>query len=136
MDRPLGYDPLKVILTYGGVAITGYADGSMIEVERNTDNAFPYIGTQGDGAFAESADKSGKITVNLMQTSPSVRYFNEMAKKKGDDASVPVSIVDMNTNALQVSGNYARILKQPQKPVNKEIKEIKIEIYVMDMDIE
>lgn len=48
----LGYDPEKVILSYGGVAITGYAEGAFIEVEKNEDNVFPYVGTQGDVGFA------------------------------------------------------------------------------------
>lgn len=131
----LGYDPEKVILSYGGVAITGYAEGAFIEVEKNEDNVFPYVGTQGDVGFAESCDRTGKITITLMQTSPSVKYLNDMAKKKGDSASVPVSIVDMNTNGTNCSGTKARVIKESQVSFDKEIKERKFEIYVADMEI-
>jgi hypothetical protein len=132
----LGYDPLKVILTFGGVAITGYADGAMIEVEKNEDNAKPYVGTQGDVAFAESADRTGKIKINLMQTSPSVKYLNDCAKKKGDEASLPVSIVDMNTNGTNCSGTKARVIKESKVTYDKEVKEHEFEIYVADLTIE
>ena len=131
----LTYDPLKVTLVVGSVAIVGFAEGSMIEVERNEDAITPYVGTQGEVAFAESADKTGTIKVTLMQTSPSVVYLNTLAKLKGDEAAFPVSIVNMNTNGVSSSGTKARVKKMASEVYDKEVTEREFEIFVADLDI-
>ena len=129
------FDPQKVNLVVKGVAITGFAEGTMIEIERNEDAIIPYVGTQGEVAFAESADKTGVIKVTLMQTSPSVGYLNTLAKQKGDDAAFPVSVVNMNTNAISASGTKARVKKMATETIDKEVKEREFEIYVADLDL-
>lgn len=131
----LTYDPLKVNLIIGNVAITGFAEGSMIEVERNEDAVYPYVGTQGEVSYAESADKTGIIKIVLMQTSPSVQYLNTLAKQKGDDAAFPVSVVNMNTNGISASGTKARVKKMASETIDKEITEREFEIFVADLDL-
>ena len=37
------FDPQKVNLVVKGVAITGFAEGTMIEIERNEDAIIPYV---------------------------------------------------------------------------------------------
>ena len=131
----LTYDPLKVTLVVGTVVIVGFAEGSMVEVERNEDAVAPYVGTQGEVAFAESADKTGTIKITLMQTSPSVSYLNTLAKQKGDDAAFPVSIVNMNTNGVSASGTKARVKKIAAEVYDKEVTEREFEIFVADLDL-
>ncbi len=131
----LTYDPLKVTLVVGTVAITGFAEGSMIEVERNEDAIYPYVGTQGEVAIAESADKTGTIKITLMQTSPSVQYLNTLAKQKGDEAAFAVSIVNMNTNGVSASGTKARVKKMAAEAYDKEVTEREFEIFVSDLDM-
>lgn len=131
----LTYDPLKVNLIVGDVAIVGFAEGSMIEVERNEDAIYPYVGTKGEVSIAESADKTGTIKVVLKQTSPSVGYLNTLAKQKGDDSFFPVSIVNMNTNGQSASGTKCRVKKMASESYDKEITEREFEIFVADLDI-
>lgn len=128
------YDPEKVNLIVKNVAIVGFADGSIIEVERNEDSIVPYVGTKGEVAFAESADKTGIIKVNLMSTSPSVQFLNSLAKQKGDDASFAVSVINMNTNAISVSATKARVKKMASEKIDKEVTTREFEIYVADLD--
>ena len=131
----LTYDPKKVTLIVGTVAIVGYAEGSMIEIERNEDAITAHVGTQGEVAFAESADKTGIVKVTLMQTSPSVSYLNTLAKQKGDDAAFPISVVNMNTNGVSASGTKARVKKMASEVIDKEITEREFEIFVADLDL-
>lgn len=131
----LTYDPLKVNLVVNNVVITGFADGTMIEVERNEDAIMPYVGTQGEVAIAESADKTGTVKITLMQTSPSVGFLNMLAKQKGDDAAFPISVVNMNTNAISASGTKARVKKMATESIDKEVKEREFEIFVADLDL-
>lgn len=65
------FDPKQVSITYGGKIITGFADGSFITVERNQQAQNLKVGTDGEGTRVKTNDRSGKVTINLMQSSPS-----------------------------------------------------------------
>jgi len=67
----LTYNPKQVTLSLGAKTMTGFMDGTFILAERN-DQAFHLkVGSDGEGARAKSADQSGKVTLTLLQTSPS-----------------------------------------------------------------
>lgn len=66
----LNYDPKAVVVTYQGVNVTGYQDGTFIEVERAADSFTKHVGSGGQVARSKSADRSGKITLTLMAVSP------------------------------------------------------------------
>ena len=123
------YDPKKVNLIVNGITITGFADGSMISVERNEDSIVPHVGTKGEVSVAESADESGEITINLASTSPQVQYFVQLSKQKGDDADFSVSIVNMNTNGVSLSSNDCRVKKLPQIEFGDEVDEVEIVLF-------
>lgn len=63
------YSPKKVQVIVNGVPLTGFADGSFVEVEMSADAFTMVIGADGEGARAASADQSGTVTVRLLQTS-------------------------------------------------------------------
>lgn len=128
------YDPQKVNLVVDGIAITGFAKGSMITVERNEDSALPYIGNQGDGAYAENADKSGKIKIVLMQTSPSVELLDRKSDEKGESAMFSTSIIDSNSGATNATGSDCRVLKPASKGYDKEVKEREFEIFAIRLN--
>jgi len=65
------YDPKKVTQIIAGQVLEGYSEGTMISVERNEDSAVLSIGSQGEGVRTISNNKSGRVTINLQQTSPS-----------------------------------------------------------------
>lgn len=62
------YNPKKVLMTWGEVLFTGFADGTMIEAARNNQSVNLAIGSTGDGARAISNDHSGIVTATLLQT--------------------------------------------------------------------
>ncbi len=66
------YSPKKVTISWlpAGI-ITGYADGSFIKVSRRTDTVSLIVGSDGGAARSMLSDKSGEITISLLQTSPS-----------------------------------------------------------------
>lgn len=70
------YRPKDVIYTYAGSIIDGFADGTFLSVARNEDSATYQRGGQGGGTRTLSADKSGRVTATLQQTSPSNAIFS------------------------------------------------------------
>jgi hypothetical protein len=70
------YNPKKVQLAIGPHIVTGYADGTFIQVDRNADQFAVVVGADGEAARSASADKSGTVTVTLMQTSASNDFLS------------------------------------------------------------
>ena len=71
------YNPKKVQVIVGSHIVTGYADGTFLNVERNADQFQAIVGADGESARVASADKSGLITLTLMQTSESNDFLSE-----------------------------------------------------------
>lgn len=63
-----GYSAQNVTVTFLGKVISGFAEGDdVIQVERNKPTMTQTVGVQGDGMYSQTADKSGKITLKLLQ---------------------------------------------------------------------
>jgi len=69
------YDPLQIIIVFGGFIIDGFADGTFVTIDFNNDLYTLKMGSQGDGTRSKSNDLSALITVTLQQTSPSNASF-------------------------------------------------------------
>ena len=65
------YDPGQVQLSFFGVIVTGFADGTMITVERDEKTWTKKVGADGEVARTRVRNSSGKITFTLMSTSSS-----------------------------------------------------------------
>jgi len=76
------YDPKKVIVVFGGVSITGYADGTFVSVAPATERFSKVVGADGEVARARSNDNTHEVTITLMQTSAS---NDDLADISGQD---------------------------------------------------
>lgn len=84
------YDPTKVIVTVGPYVIAGFAEGSLVKAERNVDAYKLTVGGKGDASVRfKSADRSGRITLTLLQSSGSNGQLTSLA------------LLDENGNPLQ-----------------------------------
>jgi len=92
------YNPKKVLLSWGPVLFEGYADGSMIEATRNNQAVNLAIGSTGAGCRAISNDKSGTVTVNLLQSSLTNGLLNAQAiiDEASGDAVYPLFLKDLS----------------------------------------
>jgi len=62
------YSAQNVTVTFLGKVISGFADGDdAIMVERNKPTMTQLIGMQGDGVYTQTSDKSGVVTLKLLQ---------------------------------------------------------------------
>jgi hypothetical protein len=116
------YDPAKVIVTFGGAIITGFADGTFIQVSPASDLFTKKVGADGETARAKSSDETYEVTLTLMQTSLSNKVLN--AFKEADRLSstgvLPLSITDLSGTAL-FFWPQAWIKKSPGGEFGKEI---------------
>lgn len=129
------YDAKDVNVIVGGVALTGFAEDSFVSAERMEDSFTEYVGAKGEVALADSNNKTGEITVTLEGTSPSVGYLNGLATRKGKNAIVPVTVVDLNDDSrVVISGAEARVRKPAPYEAGKEIGEREFVIFVSEME--
>jgi hypothetical protein len=130
------YDPKDVNVIVDGVALTGFAEDTFVSAERTEDTFTEYVGAKGEVAMAESNNRTGEITVTLEGTSPSVEYLNGLASRKGKNAIVPVSVVDLNDDSrVVISGAEARVRKPAVYEAGKEIAEREFVLFVSEMEL-
>ena len=75
------YDPKKVLTSGGPGLFSGVADGVMINAARNNQGVNTVVGSTGDGARAISNDKSGIVTLTLLQSSIVNALMTSIAKQ-------------------------------------------------------
>jgi hypothetical protein len=106
------YDPKKVIVTLGvnaaqsagGVTISGFADGTFIEVTPAGPRYTKHTGADGEVSRVANADHTHKVKMTLQQTSPSNDALSALLASDvlNNGGVVSLSIVDVNgTTNLQ-----------------------------------
>ena len=92
------YDPKKVSVIIGGHIVTGYADGAFVTAARNNDTWTRVGGADGEQTRAKSNDKSGRITITLMQSSNSNAVLQGFmtADETANSGLIPALIKDVN----------------------------------------
>jgi len=73
------YDPNEVTVIVGGFTLSGFADGTKVTCERMEPGWSLQIGTDGEGTRSKSNNKSGAVTIVLMQTSDSNDILSAIA---------------------------------------------------------
>jgi hypothetical protein len=112
---PSNYNPKKVVITFGGVPIDGYTDGTFINIAPNDVDGFKKkVGADGEVAWAQSSDNTHQITISLMQSSLSNTYLSGVRNtdKLTGKALLPLSITDLNGGSLHF-WLFARIKGDP-----------------------
>jgi len=114
------YCPDFVDIDYGGVTITGYAE-DFIEVEYEDDDFKKTVGALGDVTRTRQLNRSGKITVTLMDASPSndaLMLFALVDRRSGSGFK-PFFMRDRSSNTI-VKATQTWIMKIPKVNRKKE----------------
>ncbi|WP_100523413.1 phage structural protein [Mycobacteroides abscessus] len=127
------YDSKNVSITFDNVFITGLADGTAVEGEKNEDNASHAVGIHGDVVISETNDPTGVVTITVQQTSPSVAYLTRCANA---GTLAPLWCISNNVPKEKFGGNYARVLKPANKSFSNESETREFEIAVYDYTVE
>jgi hypothetical protein len=96
------YDPEKVILTFGGTPLSGWAEGSFIDIAQAAKAYTRKTGADGETVRSKSANKCNDVTVTLQQSSLSNDYLSAMNQKDRATGrnTLPLSITDLNGKTL------------------------------------
>lgn len=115
------YDPAGLNVIVGGNIMSGFADGTLVRVERNSDLWTVQVGSDGEGTRSKSNDRSGRITISLMQTSESNDVLSALAlvDEQTNAGAVPIEIKDVNGTSLHIA-ETAWIVKPADAEYSKE----------------
>jgi hypothetical protein len=123
------YDPKKVLIALGTHSVTGYSDGTFLSIESSGDGISKKTGCDGEVVRSLDPDHSAKITVTLLQTSPTVAWAQQQFDKDREtgDSTFPVLVKDLK-GGLIFSANDGWVVKPPPREFGKESTDREIEI--------
>ena len=107
------YDPKKIILTFGGSIIGGYADGTGISVDSLTDDWSLSTGMDDFSAYTKLNNSTGEIVITLSQSSLSNVILSgfRTIDQTANAGLLPLLLKDVG-GTTEVSG-IGRIKKAP-----------------------
>lgn len=116
------YDPKKVLVIVAGVPITGYADGTFVDLEEMSDGVVSQSGADGEVARSLSNDPRCTITITLQQTSASNAILSGLytADRATGAGVFPVLVEDLLGTTTFLSGQ-AWIKKRAKAGFGKEV---------------
>lgn len=116
------YDPKQVSVIIGGKIMSGFADGSIVKVKRNSDAFTLKVGVDGGGTRAKSNDSSGEIEIELMQSSNSNDDLSAFAQADAlTNAGVVSGIVKDGSGRTVVGATTCWVKKMPDVSFGKEV---------------
>lgn len=111
------YAAQEVVVYFGGVQVTGFADGDFVEIEQMSPAYDTAVGSDGETVFNKSSDRRVKVTITVLQTSLanaalSTILGNDVASVNGLGIGTCL-IQDLNGNSV-AKGSKARIMSYPK----------------------
>ena len=99
------YDPKQVIVTIAGVPMSGFSDGTFLEIDRNEPTWTLVVGADGLVTRGKTNNFSGTMTLTLKQSSPSNDILSAlMAADEASNAGIfPVLVKDLSGNSVYFS---------------------------------
>ena len=121
------YDPNLVSIALGNMFLTGFAEDTKVETEKNEDDVYTTVGIGGDTTYSENADRTAKAKISLMTSSPCLPRVYEIVRNR---EAFTLSIIDMNDDSENIVCDDCRIIKRPNKATEKQAKAVEFEIFI------
>lgn len=115
------YSPDRVIVTFAGAIINGFANDTFVEVERDEDGFMKYVGSLADVCRTRNLNHAGKVTLTLMAVASINDTLSDLALSDEVDGDTfgELLIKDLSGNMICHS-EIAWILKWPKAERGKE----------------
>lgn len=130
------YDPKQIIVTVGGVPISGYTEGTFVTISRDEDTWTKNVGADGLVSRVKTNNFTGSVVITLKQTSPSNDYLSGLiaVDEVTNIGVVPVLIKDLSGNSTYFSAT-GWVKKYSDSTFAKEIgdREWTIDLSTLDL---
>lgn len=129
------YSAGEVAIIIGDHIVGGYADGTFATLERTEDSFTTVTGADGKTSRAKSSNRSGLLTLNLLNTSPSNEVLSSYALQDEADGTgfFPVLVRD-NSGGSRHSSATGWVRKPANAEYAKELTDRQWLIDLADLD--
>lgn len=121
------YAAEKVVITIGGLILSGFVDGDFVTVKYDEDRYTKKAGADGEVGRSKNASRAGSFEVSLSGTSAAndklSALFN-LTQIGGIDPPIPVAVADLSGRSLAAASN-AWIKTVPDLVLGKDITDRK-----------
>lgn len=116
------YDPSQVATIVSGVSMSGYGPDTFIAVAREVPSWSKKVGGKGEVGRSKSSNKSGSITLTIMQTSSDNDFLSGLAllDEQTGSGTFPIIIKDASGSTV-VSALNCWISKYPDPEFAQEV---------------
>ena len=130
------YDPKQVVITIGGVPMSGFSDGTFLEVAREEATWTKVVGADGYVTRGKTNNYSGTVTLTLKQSSPSNDVLSGFIAldELSNSGVVPVLIKDLSGNSVYFSGQ-GWVQQYATSTFGKDINDREWTIALADLDL-
>ena len=130
------YDPKQVIITVGGVPMSGFSDGTFLEIDRNEPTWNMVVGADGLVTRGKTNNFSGTMTLTLKQSSPSNDVLSGfMAIVEASNSGVfPILVKDLSGNSIYFAGQ-AWVTQYANSTFGKDISDRQWTLSLAEADI-
>lgn len=130
------FDPKSVVITIGGVPMSGFADGTFLEVTADTQQFTKVVGADGYTTRVKSNNYGGVMTLTLSQSSPSNDVLSGFLAldRTANAGVVPILIKDLSGSTIIFSGT-GWIQQFPDVTFGNEINNRAWALDLADIDI-
>lgn len=96
------FDPASVVISIGGVPISGFADGTFLELTADDPQFTKVVGSDGFTTRVKSNNYGGVLTITLAQSSPSNDVLTGFLQldRLTNRGVVPILIKDLSGTTL------------------------------------
>lgn len=117
------YSAEKVIVTLGGIILSGFEDGDFLSAKYVDDRYTVKVGADGEVGRSKTASRLGEVTITLSQTSAAndalSAAFN-LDSMGGMDLAIPFGVADLSGRTV-VAASKAWIKTAPDVTFGKEL---------------
>jgi hypothetical protein len=130
------YDPSEVIITLAGVIISGYTDGTFVEVARDEPTWTKTVGADGTVTRGKTNNRAGTVTITLKSSSPSNDVLSGIliADELTSTEVFPVLIKDLSGTSVFFSAQ-GWVQQYANAPFGKDIPDRVWTIATAELDM-
>jgi len=130
------FDPKSVVISVGGVPMSGFADGTFLEITADNQQFSKVVGADGFTTRVKSNNYGAVMTLTLSQSSPSNDVLSAFLQldRLSNNGVVPILIKDMSGTTVVFSAT-GWIQQFPDMAFGSEINNRAWAIDLADIDI-
>ena len=92
------YDPKKVLISLGSHVVSGYADGTFLNIEAHGDGVTKEVGADGEVVRSIDPDDTSTLTLSLQYGSPTIAFSQrqyDRDRRTSGGGTFPVLVKDL-----------------------------------------